>query len=411
MLSRSPNHDQQERCVNETYLQPMKIIHYCQHVLGIGHYFRSLEICKALAGHEVILVTGGSRINTPLPAHVREEHLPELMMDQQFSSLYAAEEGKSVPQVKKERQERLFHLFATEAPDLFIVELYPFGRKAFRFEIDPILAGIHSGDLPPSLVICSLRDVLVEKKDAAAHEERVIDCLNRYFAVLLIHADPRVLKLDETFSRVRDITIPVIYTGFVTPKPDPNAGPRLRRQLGIDREEILVVASAGGGSVGNLLLKAVTEAFAFMKSEKTKHLHVFTGPFLGEDDFERLKRLSDKEIRIFRFSSDFLSYLAAADLSVSMAGYNTCMNIAAARVPALVWPFPQNQEQRLRALRLAQLGVLRVLTDEELVPRRLSTVMQQGLDLQFRSTVDIDLSGAENTAAWLKKYLTAPEEG
>ena len=97
----------------------MKIILYCQHVLGIGHFFRSLEICKALAGHEVILVTGGSRINTPLPVHVREVHLPELMMDQQFSGLYAAEEGKSVAEVKKERQKRLFNLFAAEAPDLF----------------------------------------------------------------------------------------------------------------------------------------------------------------------------------------------------------------------------------------------------------------------------------------------------
>ena len=37
----------------------MKIIQYCQHVLGIGHLFRSLEISRALSDHEVILVTGG----------------------------------------------------------------------------------------------------------------------------------------------------------------------------------------------------------------------------------------------------------------------------------------------------------------------------------------------------------------
>jgi predicted glycosyltransferase len=29
----------------------MKIACYCQHVLGIGHFHRSLEICKALAVH------------------------------------------------------------------------------------------------------------------------------------------------------------------------------------------------------------------------------------------------------------------------------------------------------------------------------------------------------------------------
>jgi predicted glycosyltransferase len=379
----------------------MKIIYYCQHVLGIGHFFRSLEICKAFAGHEVILVTGGSRVPVSLPRHVHQMHLPELMMNQEFSILYTNEEGKSVDQVMQERQQRLIHLFETEAPDLFIVELYPFGRKAFRFEIDPILEGIRSGILPPSRVICSLRDILVEKKDPVAYEARVIDLLNRYFDALLIHADPRVLTLDETFSRMKDIAVPIVYTGFVTPKPAPDAGAKLRQQLGLDREETLIVASAGGGTVGNILLEAVVEAFESLNTDKPSHLHVFTGPFLGDDAFERLKQRPNRRMRISRFTSDFLSYLSGADLSVSMAGYNTCMNIAAAQVPALVWPFPQNREQGLRAARLAELGILRVLTDEELQPQRLSAIVQQGISLRTRSILDIDLSGAESTVRWL----------
>ncbi len=36
----------------------MKILVYCQHVLGVGHFFRTLEICRALAGHDVVLVSG-----------------------------------------------------------------------------------------------------------------------------------------------------------------------------------------------------------------------------------------------------------------------------------------------------------------------------------------------------------------
>jgi predicted glycosyltransferase len=388
----------------------MKIIYYCQHVLGIGHFFRSLEICKALAGHDVILVTGGSSVSVQLPSHIREMHLPELMMNQEFSTLYSPEEGKTVAQAMQERQQLLFRLFATEAPDLFIVELYPFGLKAFRFEIDPVLEGIRCGILPPSRVVCSLRDILVEKKDPAAYEARVIDLLNRYFDALLIHADPRILTLDQTFSRLKDITVPVVYTGFVTPKPAPDAGTKLRQQLGIDREEILIVASAGGGTVGNSLLEAVVEAFELMNIDTQRHLYLFTGPFLSEDGFERLRRIPNRRIRIFRFTADFLSYLSAADLSVSMAGYNTCMNIAAAQVPALVWPFPQNQEQGLRAGRLSQLGILRVLSNEDLQPQRLSAMMEQVLSLRSRSPVDIDLNGAKTTVRWLMENQTALEK-
>jgi predicted glycosyltransferase len=241
----------------------------------------------------------------------------------------------------------------------------------------------------------------VEKKDPIAYEARVIHTLNRYFDALLIHADSRILTLDETFSRLKDITLPMVYTGFVTPRPAPDAGRKLRQQLGIDRNEILIVASVGGGNVGNILLEAVVEAFEFMNVDQPIHLHVFTGPFLDEDAFERLRRIGDTRIRIFRFTSDFLSYLSGADLSVSMAGYNTCMNITAAKVPALVWPFPQNREQGLRAVKLAQIGVLQVLSEEDLYPRRLSALMQQAISLRSRSKADIDLNGADNTVKWL----------
>ena len=40
----------------------MRITYYCQHVLGIGHLHRSLEICKAIAvEHQVTLILGGPK--------------------------------------------------------------------------------------------------------------------------------------------------------------------------------------------------------------------------------------------------------------------------------------------------------------------------------------------------------------
>ena len=383
----------------------MKIVHYCQHILGIGHFFRSLEICKALEGHEVYLITGGPRIDAPLPPHVREVRLPGLMMDRDFKDLFSTDGERSVDQVKKERRQLLFQLFGREAPGLFIVELYPFGRKAFRFELDPVLQGIRNGELPRSRVVCSLRDILVEKEDPVLYEKRVVGALNSFFDALLVHADPSVIKLDETFSSTGDIAIPIVYTGFVTGKPAPYARIRLRQQLGIGESEILVVASAGGGKVGFPLLEAVVHALRFMETRNTLHLHVFTGPFMSKEEFERLKSLSSKRMKVIRFGPDFLSYLAAADLSVSMAGYNTCMNILAAGVPALVWPFSRNREQRLRAERLSRLGALEAIDDDDLQPARLATIMGRGLSRRSRAPVTIDLKGAANTARWLERWM------
>ena len=90
-----------------------------------------------------------------------------------------------------------------------------------------------------------------------------------------------------------------------------------------------------------------------------------------------------------------------------MAGYNTCMNILAANVPALVWPFAQNREQRMRALELAGRGRMAVLEDEMLEPRRLAAEMASALSGETAGGPGIDLSGAENSAGWLEGWMGA----
>ncbi|MEW6673244.1 MAG: glycosyltransferase [Thermodesulfobacteriota bacterium] len=384
----------------------MKILQYCQHVLGIGHFFRTLEICRALSDHEVVLVTGGARIDIALPGHVQEVSLPSLSMDREFKNFSTGEKGISVQAIKQKRRRALFKVYKETAPDIFMIELYPFGRNAFSFEIDPVLKGIRFDLLKPARVVCSLRDILVDKKKyTPSYEDRVVASLNRYFDALLVHADPSVLKLDETFSSGGAITIPVFYTGFVTPAPPPGAGERLRKQLGIKDSNPFVVASLGGGRVGESLLETVIKAFKLLKTSNSGVLQVFTGPLMNSKKFEQILAVADERIKVARFTPDFLSYLAAADLSVSMAGYNTCMNVLAAGVPALVWPFSQNREQRLRAERLASGGGLKVLSDKDIDPGRLADIMEKTLSQPGRSKAPVDLNGAKNTAKWIENWM------
>lgn len=383
----------------------MKIIYYCQHVLGMGHYFRSLEICNAFKNHEVILVSGGMPINMPVPKHVREVSLLPLGMDPDFSRLESHSDNATVEQIKAERQKALYDLFLFECPDLFMVELFPFGRKAFDFELTPIFKGIRQRTLCPSRVVCSLRDILVEKKDTQAYESRVIASLNQWFDALLIHSDAAIVKLDESFSRIKDILIPVVYTGFVTPRPLKGDRAALRDKLGIDNDSRLIVASAGGGKVGFVLLDAVIRAFEMISLEADVYLQVFTGPFMESDAVRHLQEMRTDRIAVSRFTPDFPAWLSAADLSVSMAGYNTCMNILAARVPSLVWPFSQNREQRLRAERISEMGGMQVLEDVDLEPTQLAGFMTQNLTERVRPGYPVDLEGAAHTADWALSWM------
>ena len=383
----------------------MKIILYCQHIWGVGHYFRSLEICKALKGHDILMVTGGAEVETPLPAYVRTFRLPALMTDRNYTGLFPTEKGQTLEAVKSERRRLLFELFEREAPDAFIVELYPFGRRAFRFELEPVLDGIRSGKLYRSMVACSLRDILVEKKDPAVYEKRVVDILNRRFDSLLVHADPALITLDRTFSRLADLSIPIVYTGFITPKPIDAAGSRLRSRLGIGEDTTLLVASAGGGQAGIVLLQPLLESLADLEPDRPLVLYVFTGPYMPTDEFELLQERANSRVKVERFTPDFLSFLAAADLSISMGGYNTCMNILASKVTALVWPYPGDREQGLRANRMEEIGAITVLNEKDLQPKRFAAIIRDKMTADRPVAHSINLDGAARTAVWLQAAI------
>lgn len=382
----------------------MRVAYYCQHVLGIGHFHRSMEICKALARHHrTTLILGGPPVDIS-HAGIEVLTLPGLQMDNDFKNLEPCQPGLSLAEVKAARKERLFAYFRQNRVDIFITELYPFGRKAFRFELDPLLLAIRDGSLPQCSCFCSVRDILVEKTEGREKfERRAVDTLNSFFSAVLVHADPSVITLDRTFGRLDDIGIPIHYTGFVTKADSSGVDLIIREKLGIREEESLIVASIGGGSVGVELLEKVILAFAILSKSVPAHLQLFCGPYCDRLVYQKLKKRAREKITIDLFTDRFPAWLQAAELSISMAGYNTCMNLAQAGIPSLVYPFNQNREQRLRAQRLGSKLPIAILEEPDLHPRTLAEKMAQQLTLP-RKRSEIDLHGAQETARRLDTW-------
>ena len=384
----------------------MRIILYCQYVWGMGHLFRSLELTRALSGHQVILIAGGREVDIELPEHVSLVRLPGLYMDEQFTTLMAEDANHSVEFIQHQRKVILVSLFQQHRPDVFMIELYPFGRTIFGFELQPLLDWIHMGRFGDVKVVCSLRDILVEKRKQEFYEERVINMLHTYFDLLLIHSDEQLLTLDETFSRMNDIQIPVVYTGFVAPKADPAAGRQLRQELVIGSAEKLVVVSAGGGRSGYSLLNCIMDAYPLMKQTDSIRIEMFAGPFREPDEFEKLAAKAVNGIRIRHYTKRFLDYLSAADLSISLAGYNTCMNLIAARVPALIYPYSKQREQPLRVTKIDKLIPMKILRHKDIEPQRISRYIHELL-LESRPAdpVPVNLDGAVQTAKYLETWI------
>ena len=383
-----------------------RVLMYCQHVLGMGHLVRSLEIVRALTDWDVTFLNGGDLCpGMAFPPQTEVVNLSPIKSESDFKTILAAEKGQDLEAVKRIRASRIQAEFARIQPDVFLIEMFPFGRKHFAFELVPVLEQIRLKRMPTA-VACSLRDILVNnKRNQAQHNERAITLINRYFDLLLVHADPRFQTLDETFPRVRELRCDIRYTGFVSQAAPQSLGVAPDRTAS---DQPMILVSIGGGRVGYELVECALQASAHLRTSLPHRMMILTGPYMPEELFQQLLKSAEtqEQVTISRYTPYFLAYLKQASLSVSMAGYNTCMNLLATGTRALVLPFTGggNTEQTIRAEKLAQHGVVGVLRESQLRPDYLAEQMGQALRTPSpMQTLSLDQDGAMKTAAYLEE--------
>ena len=383
-----------------------KLLFYCQHVLGMGHLMRSKALVEGLLEEfSVCFLNGGELIpGFEFPPAVEVVNLPPLKSDANFMGIQAVN-GQNLHEIKAARTALLLETYERIQPDLLVLELFPFGRKKFGFELMPLLARIRMDkDKTAPDVVCSVRDIMVSRRDQERHEDRVCRILNRYFDQVLIHADPQFQRLDESFDMINEITVPITYTGYVAQRAQIDAD--ADDLLSLPADEPLILASIGGGRVGSELLAATVEASTQLVQTLPHQLLIFAGPYIADKEFAELeKAVADHAHMTLRlYTNRFLHYMAQADLSISMAGYNTCMNILATGTRSLMLPFRggDNDEQQIRAQKLADLGIVGVLQSADLAPARLAEIMEERLNAS-PSAATLNLNGVDTTVAQLQK--------
>jgi predicted glycosyltransferase len=397
-----------------------KLLFYCQHVLGMGHFIRSAEIARGLTDFDVHFINGGEIVpGFDLPGSIEVINLPPIKSDADFRELQTSA-GASLKEVKETRRRLILDEYERWRPDVLLIELFPFGRRKFAFELIPLLDRVNAAG-EQTAVVCSLRDILVAKRDQEKFEAETRRLVNRYFDLLLVHADPRLLRLDETFTRVADLRCQVLYTGFVTSEnlPERTGAPSAPDGLPtpndlpvIESGEKLLLVSLGGGRVGGELVDGALAASDLLAARLPHHLLVFAGPYFPEAEFQRLmERVSgNSRVHLRRYTTRFTDYLRAADLSISMAGYNTCLNLVAVGARAIVYPFTGNddREQTLRAEKLQALGLVDLIRPGELTPTSLAGKIIQAFERPRPSAnaPALDLRGVEKTSAALLDLVT-----
>jgi predicted glycosyltransferase len=371
-----------------------RVLIYVQHLLGIGHLKRAATLARAFAaeGMQVTLASGGLAVPGISFDGVRLLQLPAVGAADLSFKVLLDETGREIDEAwKRRRSDALLAAWRDVAPQVLVLELFPFGRRQMRFELLPLLDAAAAAPHRPAIV-CSVRDILGGLKSPERRQE-ALDLVERYFDRVLVHGDPAVVSFERTFPGVERIAGRLAYTGYVVDSALDSGG-------NAGRDEILV--SAGGGAVGAGLLEAAILAKP-LTALRNATWRMLAGNNLPEADFQHLAELAgrDSGIRLERSRTDFTTLLANCRLSVSQAGYNTLMETVRAGARAVVVPFATGREteQALRARCFAERGLLEVVEEGALTPQALAAAIDRAAHKPRPAPGAIDLDGARKSAA------------
>lgn len=145
------------------------------------------------------------------------------------------------------------------------------------------------------------------------------------------------------------------------------------------------------------------------------HSVIVTGPLMPPQLRARLQAAAERcaDVQLVTFTTDLMPSVRAAALVVSMAGYNTSVELLAARKRAIVIPRSvPREEQRLRASLLSKLGLVRCLEPQEDLVERLAELVPQALSappVDDELWASVDLRGAERVVEHLAQSLRRRE--
>lgn len=353
-----------------------KLLVYSHDTFGMGNIRRMLALSEYLLETDqelsILLVTGSPVVHDlRLPKRLDYIKLP--CLTRTASDTYSAKTLGTDIDVTISLRSDLIHAAALHfQPDVVLVDKKPCGVKR---ELTKTLEYLkrHS----QARIALVMRDILdaPQRTIAGWREQRYSDSIAKYYDNVLVLGTRDIFDFGREYELSRAVTGKIAFCGYLGKRRCPESRSAIRQQLGISREERLVLVTPGGGEDGHPIVKAYCDALPLIERALKIRSLIITGPEMPEGERRLLSHetAGNSRVACHTFVDNMMAYMEAADLVVSMGGYNTVCEILSAGKAAVVIPRAHPvQEQWIRAERMGQLGLFTVIHPSQLTSDRLS---------------------------------------
>jgi len=333
---------------NSTY----NILMYSHDTYGLGHIRRTLAIATQLrdANINILILTGSPIVGRfTFPEQIDFVRIPGMIKktNEEYQPLSIKINAKHALNIRKNI---ITATAKTFQPHLFIVDKEPLGLKK---EVLPTLQWLRRCQ-PNTQTILGLRDIMDDRQTVRRDWDKkgIYDILDKLYSEIWVYGNREYYDPVDEYAIPESVSRKIVYTGYI-PRKVPSDSQRLkaRKEQGLSNGEKLIVVTTGGGGDGYVLM----DAYLSMLEKEPRPIPfksvLITGPFMPKQDRKKVvKRARKLGLRTYNFYRNMEKLLAAADVVVSMGGYNTICELLSLGTVSLIVPRETpRKEQLIRA--------------------------------------------------------------
>jgi predicted glycosyltransferase len=244
-------------------------------------------------------------------------------------------------------------------------------------------------------------------------EQGIYRHLEQLYDQLLVYGCRDLYDVTRHYDFPAVLAERTVFTGYIgkdrglEPRPEP-AVTWWRARRG--RDHRLLVMGGGGGDAG-ALFRVFLKAWRRLENRMLGQALLVMGPLMDAATIASIEQRAARlpGIEILRSSKSVLSLIAGADVVVAMGGYNSVVEVLAARKPLVLCPrVTPRKEQLIRARLMAQLGLARVVQIERESSKSLAVAIEAALTERLPPAAaqrGVDLGGADRVAEILLSPL------
>lgn len=334
---------------------------------GVGHLRRLCCIARRLQGPFSCLIVTGHRAAAHwfVPDECEYVHIPS------WDSLLATKakywgrkpfitlpEGDAITL----RKNMLSAIVTSFAPDVIFVDHLPLGANEELADI------IKDTKCVKYLVTRGIQNE-TENLQGLIFGGAALDYLESHYHKIMVACDRNVFDFTQQYNLSPEVRAKSLHVGYVIENIPQSVISRTREDRGLNGDDIWVVASAGGGQLGEELIE---RSIHLARSTPGIKFDIVFGPrsTLRWDGDHRTDSHDRADIRLHRGTGAMQYLHAAADVVISSGGYNSLLETLQGSAKILCFPVRKDRrdEQYRHATCLRKFVDIEVSDDVDDLP-------------------------------------------